>query len=96
MRQSAAILAGLLLLATLCSGEVEFGDVNSLLEGGSGKKDKDIVPARKEDIKYIRCGVCMKLAEEAVRAAQELRQSVSHISKVSAAPAGRSDPARDH
>ena len=78
----ALLLAGVLLLAALCSGEVEFGDVGSLLAGGTGKKDKEIVPARKEDIKYIRCDVCKKMAEESIKLALEARKAVDHISKV--------------
>ena len=78
------LLAALLLQARLCSSEVEFGDVGSLLGGGNGKKDKDIVPARKQDIKYIKCDVCKKMAAESMRLSDEARSAVSHASKVRA------------
>lgn len=88
MRQSIVItqlvaFAVLLLLAHQSLADVDYGDVNNLLQGGSGKKDKTIVPARKEDIKYIKCGVCNKMAEESIKLALEVRKSVDHISKVS-------------
>ncbi len=73
----------LVLLAHQSLADVDYGDVNNLLQGGSGKKDKAIVPARKEDIKYIKCGVCNKMAEESIKLALEVRKSVDHISKVS-------------